>query len=189
MLLRAAMALYYTRYWRPVERMASRPEATQQNVLRRLLLANRATRFGVEHGFTDIHDHAAFVNRVPVQDYELLRPYIDDQRRSGVPALTAESPEFYAQTSGTTGKPKFIPITPSMLAINRDEQALFSYLQYRACPAAFSGKALGIMGAAVEERSTQHAVGLKSGICIDRCRHCPVPIRRLSKCRKSPITT
>lgn len=164
MFLRAGMALYRDRYWRPVNRMASRPAAAQQNVLRRLLVANRDTRFGVEHGFADIHDHAGLVKQVPVQDYEMLRPYVEDQRRTGVAALTAESPLFYAQTSGTTGKPKLIPITSSMLAINRDEQALFSYLQYRACPAAFAGKALGIMGAAVEGHlDSGHAVGSVSG--------------------------
>ena len=50
MLLRAGMALYRSRYWRPVERMASRPAATQQNVLRRLLAANRGTRFAASTG-------------------------------------------------------------------------------------------------------------------------------------------
>lgn len=164
MLLRAGMALNRVRYWRPVERMASRPAATQQKVLLRLLAANRGTRFGVAHRFADIRDHRDLVKHVPVQDYEMLRPYIEDQRRTRVAALTAESPLFYAQTSGTTGKPKFVPITSSMLAINRREQALFSYLQYRACPAAFAGKALGIMGAAVEGHlDTGHAVGSVSG--------------------------
>ena len=56
------------------------------------------------------------------------------------------------------------PITPTMLRIHRAEQALFSYLQYRACPAAFAGKALGIMGAAVEGHlDSGHAVGSVSG--------------------------
>jgi GH3 auxin-responsive promoter len=164
MLFRAGMALYQGRYWRPVERMASQPGPTQQNVLRRLLAANCGTRFGIEHRFADIHDHADLVKRIPVQEYEMLRPYIEDQRRTGAAALTAEPPLFYAQTSGTTGKPKLIPITSSMLKINRDEQALFSYLQYRACPAAFAGKGLGIMGAAVEGHlDSGHAVGSVSG--------------------------
>jgi acyl-CoA synthetase (AMP-forming)/AMP-acid ligase II len=160
MFLRAGMALSCWRYWRPVERMASRPAATQQKVLRRLLVANRSTRFGIEHRFADFHDHGHLVKLVPVLDFVMLRPYVEEQRRTHVPALTAESPLFYAQTSGTTGQPKFIPITASMLAIHRDEQALFSYLQYRACPAAFAGKALGIMGAAVEGHlDSGHAVG------------------------------
>src|SRR4029453_8090181 len=69
-----------------------------------------------------------------------------------------------AQESGPTGTPKYIPITPSALEMHRAEQALFSYLQFRACPQAFAGKALGIMGAAVEGHlDTGPAVGSVSG--------------------------
>lgn len=151
-------------HWNRVERLASNPDAAQQQVLMRMLEANRNTRFGRKHGFEDIRDAADFSARVPVQDYETLRPYIDDQRRAGVPALTAEQPIFYAQTSGSTGKPKYVPVTPSMLAMQKSEQRLFSYLQFRACPEAFRGKAFGIMGAAVEDRlETGHAVGSVSG--------------------------
>jgi acyl-coenzyme A synthetase/AMP-(fatty) acid ligase len=122
----------WARHWRPVERAARRPDAAQQDVLRRLVTANRDTRFGAEHGFAAIRTHADLQARVPVQEYETLRPYVDEQRRTGTPALTAEAPLFYAQTSGTTGAPKYIPIPPTVLAMHRDEQALFSFLQFRA---------------------------------------------------------
>lgn len=164
MLLRASMLVYEGLYWRPLKRRALRPETAQREVLSKLVSANRDTRFGLEHGFSDIRDPTQFRERVPVQDYEKLRPYIDEQRRTGKPALTAESPLFYAQTSGSTGTPKYIPITPAMLALHKREQALFSYLQFRACPRAFEGKAWGIMGASVEGRlDTGHVVGSVSG--------------------------
>jgi hypothetical protein len=164
LLLRAGMQFYRHRYWRPVERLARQPEVAQQNALRHLLNANRDTRFGVEHGFNTIRTPAEFRERVPVQDYEKLRPYIEEQRTTGQQALTAEAPLFYAQTSGSTGAPKFIPITPTALAMQREEQALFSYLQFRACPKAFAGKAFGIMGAAVEgQLDSGHTVGSVSG--------------------------
>jgi GH3 auxin-responsive promoter len=158
------MRAYDVLYWRPVKRRAVTPDRAQREVLATLLSDNRDTRFGLEHGFSDIHDPAQFRARVPVQDYERLRPYIDEQRRTGAPALTKEAPLFYAQTSGSTGTPKYIPITKTMLAFHRQEQALFSYLQYRACPTAFNGKAWGIMGAAVEGHlDTGHVVGSVSG--------------------------
>ena len=51
-----------------------------------------------------------------------------------------------------------------MLAIHRTEQKVFSYLQYRACPEAFAGRTLGIMGAAVEGTlDSGHTVGSVSG--------------------------
>jgi hypothetical protein len=162
--LRAAMLYSQVRHWRPVEELTRRPADAQRDVLARIVNANRDTRFGREHGFDRIREPRDFQAQVPIHEYEALRPYIDEQRLTGTPALTAEAPAFYAQTSGTTSKPKHIPITPAMLAMHRHEQALFSYLQYRACPGAFQGKALGIMGAAVEGHlDSGHVVGSVSG--------------------------
>lgn len=164
LLFRAGMLFYKYRHWHPIQRMTYHPADTQTAVIQRLLHVNRNTRFGIEHEFSKIRDYAELKQKVPVQHYEMLRPYIEEQRYSGTQALTAESPQFYAQTSGTTGKPKYIPITPSILAMHKDEQSLFSYLQYRACPEAFEGKALGIMGAAVEgQLDSGHQVGSVSG--------------------------
>ncbi|MGH9257938.1 MAG: GH3 auxin-responsive promoter family protein [Vicinamibacterales bacterium] len=161
---RAGMTAYAARYWLPVTRHAERPGRAQERVLRHILTANRTTQFGVEHRFAEVRTPEDFRQRVPVQDYETLREYIERQRCSGAAALTTEPPMFYAQTSGSTGKPKYIPVCASTLRTHRAEQALFTYLQYRACPAAFSGKALGIMGAAVEDRlDSGHAVGSISG--------------------------
>jgi len=155
---------YRHRFWRPLERQAARPDVAQAGVLRALLAANRDTTFGREHGFADINGPRMFRERVPVQHYEMLRAYVDRQRKTGETALTAEAPLFYAQTSGTTGAPKYIPITPTSLAIHRAEQALFSFLQFRACPQAFTGMAMGIMGAATEGwLESGHAVGSVSG--------------------------
>lgn len=162
--LRLAMRLNGGRHWRRMQRLARRPEAAQRAALRRILRANRDTRFGAAHGFGDIEDARTYRQRVPVHEYEALRPYIDEQRRTGEPALTADPPLFYAQTSGTTAAPKYIPVTATSLGMHRREQALFSYLQFRACPAAFEGKGWGIMGAAHEGRlDTGHTIGSVSG--------------------------
>ncbi len=151
-------------HWHRMDRMTDRPEVAQQEVLARLIAANSRTRFGTEHNFAAIRSAADFQRHVPVQEYESLRPYIEEQRTTGATALTAEQPLFYAQTSGSTGKPKFVPVTATMLALHKVEQRIFTYLQFRACPAAFEGKALGIMGAAVEAQlESGHTVGSVSG--------------------------
>jgi hypothetical protein len=164
MVRRVAMRFYRHRYWQPVKQQAGRPDLAQTEVLRSIVSANRDTTFGREHGFADIACPRLFRDRVPTQHYEALRPYVERQRCTGEAALTAEAPLFYAQTSGTTGTPKYVPITPTSLAAHRADQALFSYLQYRACPTAFRGMAMGVMGAAVEGRlDSGHAVGSVSG--------------------------
>ena len=158
------MQFYRFRHWRAVEQLAAQPNRAQRDVLLTILSANRNTTFGTQHGFHEIRAHRDYRERVPVQEYEQLRPYIDEQRLTGTPALTEESPVFYAQTSGSTGAPKYIPVTPATLSDQRSEQALFSYLQYRVRPQAFRGKALGIMGAAVEDHlESGHPVGSVSG--------------------------
>jgi hypothetical protein len=164
LLFRAGMLAAAAQHWWPVDRLAARPDLAQRETLRRILHANARTRFGESHHFLELDSPEQYRDRIPVQDYETLRSYLDDQRRTGVPALTAEAPRFYAQTSGSTGTPKYIPVTASSLRMHRREQALFTYLQYRACPAAFSGKAFGIMGAAAEGTlDTGHHVGSVSG--------------------------
>jgi hypothetical protein len=161
---RGGMAASAARYWWPVTVHARRPDRAQDQALARILAANRDTQFGLEHGFAAVNTAEQFRQRVPVQDYESLRRYIEHQRCTGAAALTVDPPLFYAQTSGSTGKPKYIPVPASALRMHRAEQALFTYLQYRACPAAFSGRSLGIMGAAVEGRlDSGHHVGSISG--------------------------
>jgi len=158
------MQFYRFRHWRPVEQLANRPDLAQLEVLRKILSANRDTTFGTQHGFGTITTYRDYYEHVPVQEYEQLRPYIDQQRLTKVPALTIEPPLFYAQTSGSTGTPKYIPVTAGTLANQRSEQALFSYLQFRTRPQAFRGMALGIMGAAVVGRlESGHPVGSVSG--------------------------
>jgi hypothetical protein len=163
-LVGAGMAYYGWRYWRPLDRAAAQPRQTQLQVLRRILAANASAEFGERHGFRAIRSADDYAAGVPVQDYEHLRPYVERQRVTGEPALTQEAPVLYAQTSGSTGTPKYVPVTPSVLAIHRAEQKIFSYLQHRACPAAFGGRTLGIMGAAVEGMlDSGHTVGSVSG--------------------------
>jgi hypothetical protein len=160
----AAMSWLGFSKWRPLEALTRDPDAAQTRVLRRLLRANQNTTFGRIHGFSDVQSPRAYHDAVPVQRYEDLAPHIEAQRVTGTLALTAEAPLFYAQTSGTTGTPKYVPVTRTMLRLFRDEQATFSFLQFRACPAAFTGGAFGVMGAATEGRlDSGHVVGSVSG--------------------------
>lgn len=164
LLMRAAMLRYRARHWTPLVTLAQEPAQAQAATLRRILEANQSTQFGAAHGFATVRTPTDYQARVDVQQYESLRELIERQRLTGAPTLTTEAPIFYARTSGSTGVPKLIPITATALRLHRDEQALFTYLQHRACPEAFAGSAWGIMGAAVEGRlDSGHAVGSVSG--------------------------
>lgn len=85
---------------------------TQRARLLELVRRNENTEYGKRHGFSSIRGFDDWRKRVPMATYEDLRPWIDRVFSGESNVLTAEDPVMYAQTSGTTGKPKFIPVTP-----------------------------------------------------------------------------
>lgn len=90
-------------------------EATQRDVLRRLVDANAATEFGRDHGFADAASAEAFRDLVPVSDYESLLPYINRMIDGADNVLTAEPVRFLEQTGGSSGGSKYIPYTDTGL--------------------------------------------------------------------------
>lgn len=149
-LLRLQMQVFQWTRWRQLLAFAENPWQTQQRLLMDLLQRNRDTHFGRQYGFSRIRNYAGFADSVPVQTYETLRPFVDEQARTGEPALTAASPVLYAFTSGTTGQPKRIPLIEETLRHHQWNQAVQSYAQYRIDPRAFHGRILGIVSPAVE---------------------------------------
>lgn len=92
-----------------------RPAQTQAEKLLSIIRANENTAFGKKHGFDRIASVADFQSRVPPAEYEYLEPYIEASMRGERAQLTADEPFMYATTSGTTSRPKFIPINESHL--------------------------------------------------------------------------
>jgi sterol desaturase/sphingolipid hydroxylase (fatty acid hydroxylase superfamily) len=126
------------------------PMRVQRRLLARILRENRDTTFGRRHGFRRIACYREFAARVPVSDYEALRPLIDGEIGRGEHALTAEPPVGYARTSGTTGRAKDIPLTRSHLkALQRIHHTAVAF-QHRAYPEAFAGSILAIVSPARE---------------------------------------
>lgn len=135
---------------RRIESAVCDPMRVQRRLLARIVRRNRATTFGRSHHFEEIINYEDFARRVPIFDYEALRRWIDAEIASGESALTAEAPEQYARTSGSCGKPKDVPLTRSYLRDLRRIHQTSVAAQYRACPEAFSGGILALVGAARE---------------------------------------
>ena len=146
----ARMQVLRWTHWRPFVRAAKRPSHAQTRLLLKLLRRNRDTRFGREHSFATIKSYAEYTEAVPVQTYETLRPYIEDQERTGRPALNAERPIMYARTSGTTGEAKLIPILRATMTEHKRSQAIQSFVQFSADAGAYYGRFLAIVSPAEE---------------------------------------
>lgn len=150
--------------WKPFRHALERPCQTQEALLARILARQARTEFGERYGFRRIRGLADFQRAVPVSDYEALRPLIVAQAERGRRTLTADAPVFYNRTSGTTGSPKLIPVTPEGLRQLGSLQRLFTYGQYRHA-ATFAGRILAIAGTAVEDRTSAGVpVGSASGL-------------------------
>ena len=146
----ARMQLLRWTHWKPFVNAATHPGDAQARLLLRVLHRNRDTRFGREHGFAGIRSYAEFAEAVPVQSYETLRPYIEDQERTGNPVLNAERPVMYARTSGTTGHAKLVPVLRTTIREYKRSQAIQSYVQFSSDPAAYYGRLLAIVSPSEE---------------------------------------
>lgn len=126
-------------------------EGAQAAKLREIVDRNADTDYGRKHGFASIRTLEDYRKAVPVIEYEDIRPYVDRMARGESGVLTAEDPVMFAQTSGTTGNPKLIPVTPTCQGRDhRDQMRTWLYHALCAHPTVFDGKVLSMVSPAVE---------------------------------------
>jgi hypothetical protein len=150
--LRAGMAATRELELKPLLRAALRPDLAQKKVLRAIIDASHDTSFGVKHAFRNIQSISEWRQAVPVHSFEDLRPWIERQAETGEPCLTRASPVFYNLTSGTTAKPKLVPLTRASIRRIRRWQRISAGALDQADPLLFSGRLVGIGSSANEGR-------------------------------------
>ncbi|MEN6576036.1 MAG: GH3 auxin-responsive promoter family protein [Phycisphaerales bacterium] len=98
-----------------------RCRAVQDRLLTRILRAGEGSDFGRRHDFSRIRSYPDFVLAVPGAQYSYHEPYIERCRQGDVHALFGPSQKLlmFALTSGTTGSPKYIPVTAGSMAAYR----------------------------------------------------------------------
>lgn len=72
-----AAKLFAKKIAKDIKKWASHPEETQNNVFLSLIEKAKHTQFGIDHDFKSIASYDDFKSRIPVRDYEGLRPYVD----------------------------------------------------------------------------------------------------------------
>jgi len=153
------------KYYIPFIKLTKDPEKNQCDLLKYILKLNKDTHFGRNHEFKSINSYKDFQNAVPINEYEDLRSYINQQEKTGEPYLNSQQPVMYAQTSGTTGEPKNIPILKASIESYKQSQSLFSYTQYSYDKEVYSGKLLAIVSPDIEGTlSTGTPYGAISGL-------------------------
>lgn len=131
--------------WRPFIKATHNPHYHQNKLLLQVLKKNKKTVYGKEHNFSEIKNYDDYIKSVPVNSYNDLEEYIDKQDVEKSQYLTAESPLFYAVTSGTTGRSKKIPILKTTIAQYQQSQQLLAYAMYQGISSAYAGKILAMV--------------------------------------------
>jgi hypothetical protein len=85
----------------------------QQAVLARIVAESRDTAYGRDHGFASVRTVDDYRKAIPIGDFERHRPYVERMMLGEADVLFRGKPIIYNTTSGTTDKPKMIPISPA----------------------------------------------------------------------------
>lgn len=134
-------------------RQCSMPMQVQEQLLLGMLKRNSDTAIGRKLEFASITSIRDFQRKIPIMDYKDHEPYIQASLRGEQRQLTAQSPCFYATTSGTTGTPKFIPVTPESRSAKSQLLRVWLSKLFADHPKLFSGRMLSVVSPEVESMS------------------------------------
>ena len=97
-----------------IELFMKYPHDVQNEWLLNLVDTAKNTSFGKKHGFKYITNAEQFKS-IPLQDYESLKPFIERTRRGEQNLLWSTEIKWFAKSSGTTDKSKYIPVSKEFL--------------------------------------------------------------------------
>lgn len=98
-----------------IELFMKYPHDVQEEWMQSLISSARDTEYGRLHDFRSIRSYEQFRKQVPVNDYESLKPLIERTRRGEQNLLWNTDIKWFAKSSGTTDKSKFIPVSKEFL--------------------------------------------------------------------------
>jgi hypothetical protein len=133
-----------------IEKFKANPIDVQQNILFDLIKSAKKTEFGIKYGFSSLNSYKEFANAVPVQDYEQIKPYIEETMKGKQNVLWPSSIQWFSKSSGTTdSRSKFIPVSQEALEdchYKGGKDMISLYINNYPTTKLFTGKTLSIGG-------------------------------------------
>lgn len=133
-----------------IELFIKYPVEVQKERLNQLIQQAKDTEWGRTYDLASVSNFQTFAERIPVQDYQSLQPYIDRMMRGEQNVLWPGAVKWFAKSSGTTSsKSKFIPITQESLEechFKTGRDMLSIYVNNFPETQLFSGKSLIMAG-------------------------------------------
>ncbi|SDR74633.1 Phenylacetate-coenzyme A ligase PaaK, adenylate-forming domain family [Formosa sp. Hel1_31_208] len=142
------------------------PIETQDKVFQKLINDAGETVFGKDHDFKSIKTHSDFIKRVPIRDYEALKPYVDRVVNGEEDILWKGKPIYFAKTSGTTSGAKYIPLTKESMPthVEAARNAILMYIAETGNSKFVDGKMIFLQGSPILEEKNGIQLGRLSGI-------------------------
>jgi hypothetical protein len=160
----------------------------QRDLLLARLTRNADSQFGRDHHFAEIRTPADFRRRVPISGYDRHEPYIERVRLGDPGALFGPGTEvlMFALTSGTTSRPKTIPVTKEALSDYREGWTIWGIMAFDAHPEMIRNGLRPILQIASDWRESLTPAGIPCGAItgltahmqnrLVRTRYCMPPV-------------
>lgn len=147
------------------------PLFCQEDVLSTLITKAGNTSFGKHHRFENISSYVDFSASVPIQDYTILKPFIERSIAGELDVLWPGKTDSFAKSSGTTGdRVKILPVTTDSLNENHfagGKDLLANYYLNHPSRKLYSKKHLVIGGSAdLTQKNANGFVGDLSAIIV-----------------------
>lgn len=161
-----------------LKRASRNPVRTQTATLRSIIEYGKDTVFGKEHRFSHILEATSdkelfrrYQECIPIMEYEDYRPYVNRMKEGEENILFQGRPLLYATTSGSTGEPKWIPISQKYLkGVYGKMNKAWLYLFYKNRPKVFTGYIVSVVGKQIEGYTPDGTIyGSVSGFTQARC--------------------
>ena len=176
--IKASLSKIYADIWaKKINSWRKNAPDIQIKVLKELIFTAQGTQFGKDHKFSEIANYEDFKKRVPICDYEELRPYVDKIMEGQEDVLWPGKPEYLAKTSGTTSGLKYIPLTKASLKdqIASARNALLNYISETGKTDFVDGKVIFLQGSPELTEKNGISFGRLSGIVAH---HVPVYLQK-----------
>ncbi|MGC1204110.1 MAG: GH3 auxin-responsive promoter family protein [Flavobacteriaceae bacterium] len=165
--LKSALAKPFAkRIYKKTQKWVNNPIETQDKVFQNLISDAAETVFGKDHDFISINSHKDFVKRIPIRDYEDLKPYVERVVAGEKDILWKGKPIYFAKTSGTTSGSKYIPITKESMPthVEAARNAILFYIHETGNAKFVDGKMIFLQGSPIMKEQNGIQLGRLSGI-------------------------
>ncbi|MHA1963195.1 MAG: GH3 family domain-containing protein [Candidatus Thorarchaeota archaeon] len=115
-IMRKLVSIVAKRKMKEIEYVLDNPIEESNKLLTDLLTKHQDSVLGRRYGFDSITSPEEFAERVPLTDYKMMKPIIDEVYKNPTGnIMTSEPVIWYLTTSGSTGNQKQMPLTKSGL--------------------------------------------------------------------------